>query len=277
MKNLITGNNLIMSYKVYVVGPQKGYASWMEGSITSNMEEADVVLFTGGEDINPNLYGDVLGQYTGFSDSRDRFELEAWNKATKLNKVIFGTCRGAQLSCAMAGGRLVQHLRHPSTHRMTLYDNSEISTNSLHHQLQYPYTIPSNEYYIIGYSEGLSKYHLDGNGNEMPLPAIKDINDNEFVVEPEFIYYKKVKSLSIQGHPEMMNENSSMVKMCRAMLKLAIAGTLELALNLKIPVSRLVDPNFTFTLEELQLDGSFNGTKEKQEKQEQISQTAYGV
>lgn len=266
-----------MSYKVYVVGPQKGYASWMEGSITSNMEEADVVLFTGGEDINPSLYGDVLGQYTGFSDRRDQQELQAWAEATKLGKVIFGTCRGAQLSCAMAGGKLVQHLRHPYTHSMSLYDGSQITTNSLHHQLQYPYTIPANEYYIIGYSEGLSKYHLDGNGNEMALPVMRNLDDEEFAVEAEFIYYKKVKSLSIQGHPEMMSENSSMVKLCRGMLKLAIAGTLELALNLKIPAARLIDPDFAFTVKELELDGSFNGQKEEQKKQEQISQEVYGV
>lgn len=264
-----------MSYKIYVVGPQVGYASWMEGTITKNMEEADVVLFTGGEDINPTIYGDTLGQYTGFSDRRDAHELEEWARAISLNKVIFGTCRGAQLSCAMAGGKLVQHLRHPYQHSITLYDGTNIISNSIHHQLQYPYTIPSNEYFIIAYSEGLSKFHLDGNGAELPLPVIRDMNDQEVLVEPEIVYYKKIKSLSIQGHPEMMPENSKLVKMCRAMLKLAIAGTLELALNLNIPVSELIDPNFAFSVKQLELDGSFNGQEKQKEKQ--ISQEVYGV
>lgn len=267
-----------MSYKIYVVGSQRGYASWMEGTLTQYMEDADVVLLTGGEDINPSIYGDKVGKNTYFSNERDIYEIKEAKKAIELGKVIFGTCRGAQLMCGLAGGKLIQDMNHNYNHTVTLYDGSVINTNSLHHQMQYPYTIPSNEYYIMGYSEGLSKYHLDGNNKEMVLPIIRNSNDDEVVVEPEIIYYKKFKCLGFQMHPEMMNDSSMLVRLARTTLKLAIQGTLELALNLKIPVSRLIDPEFAFTIKELEQDGAFinNGTKEKPVKKKEKVEV-YGV
>ena len=45
-----------MSRKIYVVGYGRSYANWMQGEIVPDMKDADLVLFTGGEDISSELY-----------------------------------------------------------------------------------------------------------------------------------------------------------------------------------------------------------------------------
>ena len=43
--------------KVYVVGPSTGYSRFIKNrELVNNMEDAQVVMFTGAEDINPRLY-----------------------------------------------------------------------------------------------------------------------------------------------------------------------------------------------------------------------------
>jgi hypothetical protein len=43
--------------KVFVVGPSVGYSRFIEDlELVDDMKDAQVVLFTGGEDINPELY-----------------------------------------------------------------------------------------------------------------------------------------------------------------------------------------------------------------------------
>ena len=45
--------------KIYVVGFGLHYMSWVNNAIhVENIEEADIVLFTGGEDVSPSLYGE---------------------------------------------------------------------------------------------------------------------------------------------------------------------------------------------------------------------------
>jgi hypothetical protein len=47
-----------MKYKIFVVGPAKHYSDWIYNhELTDVLEEADIVLFTGGEDVDPSLYG----------------------------------------------------------------------------------------------------------------------------------------------------------------------------------------------------------------------------
>ena len=43
---------------VFVVGRATNYANFIEGAqLVDNPEKADIVLFTGGEDVDPSLYG----------------------------------------------------------------------------------------------------------------------------------------------------------------------------------------------------------------------------
>lgn len=197
-------------YRIYVVGTSFGYASWIQGNLTKKMKEADVVLFTGGEDISPSLYKESIGKNTYFgrpnSDGlsyRDQYEVEAFKEARNLDIPMFGTCRGAQLLCCLAGGKLIQDMEHWQSHKLYFYDNEYTSgSNTLHHQMQYPYNMVKDEdYKILAHAIGQSPYFLDGNNKPIVMP---ERDSNNKVKEPEFVYYPKIKALGIQGHPKIL-------------------------------------------------------------------------
>jgi GMP synthase-like glutamine amidotransferase len=179
---------------VYVVGSGRSYANWMEGRIVQNIEDADLVVFTGGEDINPSLYHEPAHPTTSFNEYRDEYEIKKWHQAIKLGKHIIGICRGAQLACALSGGKLIQdqenrHFIHP----IRTYEGDMIEVSSLHHQAQWPWNLKESQFKLLGWSVGLSSFHKDGYDHDLPITK-----------ECEIVFYPETKALGIQGHPEMV-------------------------------------------------------------------------
>lgn len=207
--------------KIFVVDGQNGYANWMEGVLVDTLEEADLVVFSGGADINPALYGDPVHPMTHYSSQRDHLEWEAMKKAVALNKKIWGTCRGAQLMCAYNGGKLIQHMSHPSYHMFTnVTDGNQYPITSAHHQMLDIRQIELS-YSVLGYTKGLSRYHF--NGHEQDITGQMETrtegpgrNALRYVMEPEIVYFRTManrssgyppstsQGLCIQGHPEWM-------------------------------------------------------------------------
>ncbi|MGG1519367.1 gamma-glutamyl-gamma-aminobutyrate hydrolase family protein [Paenibacillus oryzisoli] len=74
-------------------------------------EIADGLLLSGGEDIDPNLYGEEplpgLGTLT---PERDRVEVLLTERFLAADKPIFAICRGMQLLNAVCGGTLLQDI-----------------------------------------------------------------------------------------------------------------------------------------------------------------------
>lgn len=115
----------------------------------------------------------------------------------------------------MNGGLLVQDCdRHgiASTHPIT---NNEVvyEITSTHHQMQYPYNLPKEDYDIlyVAYPNRCSYYDGD------------KISARELVSkgEPEIVLYHKKgkpKCLAVQGHPEMMPD-SPVAKMIRGLVE----------------------------------------------------------
>lgn len=179
--------------KVYVVGGGIYYANWLNFDITNTMENADLVLFTGGEDVDPSFYKERANPKTSSNIHRDRREIMDYVKALDLKIPMLGICRGSQFLCVMNGGRLVQHQENKyGVHPMeTTY--GRISITSTHHQAAFPFNLPTKDYKILGWTNGISSIHENGYGEEMNPP-----------VECEIVYYPKTRSLGIQGHPEQV-------------------------------------------------------------------------
>ena len=81
------------------------------------IELCDGVLFTGGQDVSPSLYGEEQDAACGeCCPGRNAMETKLLNAALKLDKPIFGICRGIQFINAALGGTLYQDLpgQHPS-------------------------------------------------------------------------------------------------------------------------------------------------------------------
>ena len=189
---------------IYIVGGNSGYINWMQGEECRDMRRADLVVFTGGEDVSPQLYGKKHHSTSYHNLMRDASEMDEFKIARDLNIPILGICRGAQFLCVMAGGILVQHQSHPARHAINAINIDskwaesvvEITVTSTHHQRQYPWLLPANQFKLLGWSN-LSPFSFGEDNEDLSFDK-----DGKVLPEVENCYYKKINALAIQSHPE---------------------------------------------------------------------------
>ena len=182
----------------------------------NNIKKADVVMFTGGSDVSPMLYREPLGRNTYSDYARDEREVRYFNYAHIMEKPMLGICRGSQFLTVMAGGKLIQDVTdHGVTHEIVTTEGYERRANeplyisSTHHQMMHPYNLDEKDYHVIAYARHRSKHYLDGWNRAIPHCGI----------EPEVVWYPKIKALCIQGHPEIMDQESEGVLFCQQLVK----------------------------------------------------------
>lgn len=207
--------------KVYVVGPQIGYASSIYNKIlVDDIDKADIVVLTGGADVSPSSYGRKKLPCTWDYKERDNFEIAAYNKV-KPTQLVVGICRGAQLLCVLNGGNLVQDAdRHAmgAYHNMqgapgTPYEKQNYAISSLHHQMMYPFDIPQENYTVVfnAYPNRSTYYVGDGINPDI----IREKGEPEIVI---FHTPNKPIGLAVQGHPEMMDHDCDTVVLFNSMI-----------------------------------------------------------
>lgn len=97
--------------KIFVVGNQLGYSKWIKNhKLVDNLEEADIVLFTGGEDVDPSLYGCEKHPTTCSNIQRD-LEEKAIFEQVKPHQLCLGICRGLGIMALVKHGELLGRLR----------------------------------------------------------------------------------------------------------------------------------------------------------------------
>lgn len=198
--------------KIYVVGNSLEYANWMQGKLTQTMEQADLVLFTGGADVTPGLYAEEAHSETSNDARRDAKEVAEFKKALALDIPMIGICRGAQFLCVMAGGKLVQDMENKySQHPIQMWDGSIQQITSTHHQAMCPFNLAKDEYHLLGWGENLSNHHEGGKREELSEYW-------EDFKEAEICYFPDIKALCIQGHPEYSFQNKETLVYLQDML-----------------------------------------------------------
>lgn len=202
--------------KVYVVGEAKNYANFINDcKLTNKLEEADIVVFTGGEDVDPSLYGCKKHVETYSNIERDLEEKAVFEKI-KPNQLVVGICRGSQFLCVMNGGILVQHVTgHGIWHTHPIYckDGSIYEITSTHHQMQYPFRLKSTDFTMIATSYNALSGTYEG--DQISSQTIDRCG------EPEIVLYHKAnmpKCIAIQGHPEYMRKESPVVTYLNALI-----------------------------------------------------------
>ena len=174
-------------------------------SIVGNIAAVDCVLFSGGSDISPYLYGDNPIRATSPFLERDKFEEVVFRIAMDQKKAVIGICRGAQLACAMAGGRLYQDVTgHIGGHQVQTHDGKDIHMSSLHHQMM---RLDNTEHKLLAWSKGISRhYHM---GYPLKSEAWKEgvilTEEPKDGIEPDTVYFSEIRALGFQGHPEMLS------------------------------------------------------------------------
>lgn len=155
------------------------------------IDKADLVVFTGGEDLNPKLYHQKAHESVRWNDRRDKKDIEAYSKCYQEGIPMLGICRGAQFLHVMNGGELYQHVdHHTGDHRMYCTRQKKMieRVSSVHHQL----VVENRMMEVLGFVAGKSE-------ERWVSPSQVEKGPNSDI---EAFFYRDTCSIGIQGHPE---------------------------------------------------------------------------
>ena len=171
--------------------------------LTDRILDADVVQFTGGQDVAPSLYGERTHPETYCSFPRDHREMLLFHTAYKARIPMAGICRGGQFLNVMCGGSLWQHVpNHTQSHRATdLTTGEDILVTSTHHQMMRPPRKAVKYDILMVASEATWKEKMRGTRSQNKEP-VRVMGDN---FDVESIFYPEYRCLCFQPHPEMFH------------------------------------------------------------------------
>ena len=162
----------------------------------------DGFLFTGGQDVAPQLYGEAMKPTCGeLCPARDTLEQELLNRALEQDKPILGICRGIQILNVALGGTLIQHVPDAgvSPHTLLMYPRERAS----HAVRVQPDSLLAR---ILGTeSLGVNSFHHMAVKTCAPALRVTARADDgiteavELLDNPEGRFF-----LAVQWHPEMM-------------------------------------------------------------------------
>lgn len=170
---------------------------------TPTADDVDMIVFCGGVDVDPGIYGEERHRFTSTPDKeRDRRETAWFVEACRQGIPMVGICRGAQFLNVMNGGRLVQHVtNHNQRHNIVTKDGEELPVNSTHHQMMVPNYQRGS---VLAWAEGISDTYESGPNAEKP--KLRTLKVTGKVQEPEAVWYPETQSLCVQWHPEQLHE-----------------------------------------------------------------------
>ena len=184
------------------------------------LESCDGFLLTGGQDVDPSLYGcppsALCGETCPLRDRMDRYIL---TQAVERGKAVLGICRGLQLMNVVYGGTLYQDLPtqcpSPVAHRMEPpYDRAS-------HEVALTEGAPLRA--LLGVDHcGVNSYHHQGIDRLAPafLPmasAPDGIVEGIYMPEKPFVW-------AVQWHPEFSYRKDGNSKKIFAALVQAARG-----------------------------------------------------
>jgi Peptidase C26 len=128
-------------------------------------------------------------------------EWELMREAYTRSIPILSVCRGAQFVCVFSGGKLVQDCKgHYSGHGITTYDGLSMHAPANHHQMMMPV---EGTYDLLAWAEKPMAIDMQDGWCK---PAEGHLIDQK--LDPEVIWFRDVKGLAIQPHPEWGPQNS---------------------------------------------------------------------
>jgi putative glutamine amidotransferase len=212
---------------IAVTGPNKRFAVcwwatrlvlWFAGArscyITPANPQLDVaidgVVIGGGDDINPQHYGEQATAGSRYNSARDRLEMSMIKSALDAGIPIMGICRGAQLINVVLGGNLSQDIRPMrvlTSNRSSIFCNkwASMKTDSLLHKIVGSHTIKINSLHrqaVSCIAESLAVVATDDDNFVQAFESKKD----------DFL-------LGVQWHPEYLFYKSSQRKLFTALVR----------------------------------------------------------
>ena len=163
--------------------------------------DVDLIVFTGGSDVDPALYGEVRHRTTYVDVARDTYEVGLFKRALELGLPMVGVCRGAQFLCVMSGGKLVQNVGgHQVDHEVRTSDGRWLEVSSLHHQMMLP---PVGAEILAWAYPRCSEFYEGGVRPER---------------EYEVVGFPSIGGLGLLFHPEVMGVSSGGFRYCQELV-----------------------------------------------------------
>lgn len=179
----------------------------------SELQPDGILLLHGGEDISPAIYQQrpVHTHAPSKPSQRDYIEMRMIVRARELNMPIIGICRGAQLLCAVLGGKLFQHVtNHLCTHGIITYDGHTLLASADHHQVMDLRTMKEPHELLAWDTRHVEAYTDEG---QTDLPVV-----------PEVVIFPQAKCLAIQPHPEWMHSTDKFNTWCTEQINKYLLG-----------------------------------------------------
>lgn len=175
------------------------------GELTDNVDDfvrntADykLVMFTGGADVSPELYGETSPKgLCSNSPRRDKTESQIFMRALKYGIKMTGICRGSQFINVMSGGRMMHDIQnHAGYNHLVETNRGEVfEVNSYHHQM----SILPDDGYVIGWSkERRSTSYYGDRDEKVPWAGL----------ETEILLIPRTLCCGVQWHPEWMSKET---------------------------------------------------------------------
>ncbi len=172
--------------------------------MTAVLPRLDGVLFSGGDDVNPRLYGEEpLPETKKVLAERDELESVLLKSCLEKAKPVFGICRGIQIINTVLGGSLfqyiktqfadsIQHDRHDYI-REKRHHSVEVAPGSLLYRLTGLTTIKVNTLHHQGIRDLAGGLQISGKCSEDGLIEAIEKDCKQFF-------------LAVQWHPEELTE-----------------------------------------------------------------------
>jgi gamma-glutamyl-gamma-aminobutyrate hydrolase PuuD len=185
---------------------QLGEVTTDKNDFLDNPKDFDLIVFCGGTDISPQIYGSYpYRKHQVYDRNRDMEEVFMFQVAKRFGIPMTGICRGMQFLGCMLGGTLVQHMTgHHGGVKLVVYeengDSATFDAACDHHQMLHPdIEAASVDIDIIAWAQrNLSKTYIL---NEKD--TIEEIEG-----EVEAICSLENKVFAVQYHPEWMGKEN---------------------------------------------------------------------
>lgn len=183
--------------RVYVVGGGFQYVKMFSDAGfkgATSVDDADLICFTGGEDVDPRMYGEDALPQTGYNPNRDAREAGIYADALVAKKPMVGICRGGQFLNVMNHGKMWQDVDNHAiggTHDIVDMRSGEVvkGMTSTHHQMMRP----SDKAEIIAVAALSTTKVAATEQVNREKPEEDDI---------EVLWYPESLALCFQPHPE---------------------------------------------------------------------------
>jgi putative glutamine amidotransferase len=159
------------------------------------LDGLDGIMFTGGSDVDPGLYGEQPHPTTNVKPERDAAELVLMRAALAADLPLLGICRGMQLMVVAHGGRLYQHLPDVlghNTHRPI--SGPKFGEHPVHLRPG------SKAHGILGDAVAVNSFHHQGIADPGRLTAVGWCPEDELIEVVEDP--TKTFAIGVQWHPE---------------------------------------------------------------------------